>query len=774
MRHVERPKVLGVDPRLIIVFEMEGPIDLDAFRLAGLRVLDGSDRRVVVAFADDPDLVVFHERLDAMQRGVPGGQKNEPYAAFFDAIESLRTLGADDRMTDALRVAIDGAALNDLLRVDVECWHPDDRDIAASWLTEFESAVTATGGRVADKFTHDGAGLLLARAYVPAGQVADLAELDFVARIDVLPTPALTLPQLFGDELRDMQPVAPPAPDAPIVGIVDSGVRSAHPLLAGVVVAADAVGTGITEGEDQHGHGTMVAALVAHGPIEAVITRQVPVPPLCRIVSARVLDSNNEFPDDDLWERDLNDAITWCIEQGASVVNVSLGDARSVFSARRQLGGAAVIDDLARRHDVTIVTCAGNIAPADYLFDVVDGTAITYPERLLAAEHARLIDPAPAMLALTVGAVTDAAAATGLSARETVVRVPMGKPGWPSPFTRVGPGVAGAVKPELVERGGTLGIESGRFVDNDAELAVVSAGARADRPLIHDSGTSFAAPLVSRIAAGVKARFPSFSANQVRALVLASAAPLEFGRELEASGPAAQQDAVRRLVGYGRPNMARAIESTSHRVVLVAEDEIAVDGVHIYELPIPASFRQSGGQRGIDVALAYDPKTRARRLDYLSSRMEFHVFRGMTLEQVQETVARLEAADEEVDLEALAGDDEDAADLATDEAAPKPPIPPTISQLGSRVSKLLPAPSIRSAGANQLGRKVFSHRFDSDHEPVHLVVRNTNRWDDDTATQRYALAVVLWRTEAQEELYVELEARLEAVIELPVEIELQL
>ncbi|HWI04015.1 MAG TPA: hypothetical protein VNT52_09345, partial [Acidimicrobiales bacterium] len=96
------------------------------------------------------------------------------------------------------------------------------------------------------------------------------------------------------------------------------------------------------------------------------------------------------------------------------------------------------------------------------------------------------------------------------------------------------------------------------------------------------------------------------------------------------------------------------------------------------------------------------------------------------------------------------------------------------SQLGSKVSKLLPTPSIRSAGANQLGRKVFSHRFDSEHEPVHLVIRNTNRWDDDTATQPYALAVVLWRTEAQEELYVELEARLQAVIELPVEIELQL
>ncbi|MGH9222310.1 MAG: hypothetical protein ACRD2W_00560 [Acidimicrobiales bacterium] len=248
--------MLGVDPRLILVFELVGPVEIEDFRRAGLRVLDGSDRHLVVAFADDPSLAGFHERLDALQGGVREGRKQEPYAGFVDAIESLRAMEPADRLTDGVREAMERADADDVLRIDVECWHPDDRDIATAWLGDLAAAVEALGGRVVDRYVHDGAGLLLARVYVKSGAVQQLAELDFIARIDVLPRPALTLPQLFGSELRDLPPAAPPLDDAPIVGIIDSGVRSAHPLLAGAVVAADAIGTGIGEGEDQHGHGT--------------------------------------------------------------------------------------------------------------------------------------------------------------------------------------------------------------------------------------------------------------------------------------------------------------------------------------------------------------------------------------------------------------------------------------------------------------------------------------------------------------------------------------
>ena len=106
MRHQRRPQVLGVDPRLMLVFELGASIDADEFRRAGLRVVDSSDGLLVVAFADDPELAAFRERLDAFAGGIPEGRKSEPHAQFFDAIDHVRPLAPQDRVTPELASAI--------------------------------------------------------------------------------------------------------------------------------------------------------------------------------------------------------------------------------------------------------------------------------------------------------------------------------------------------------------------------------------------------------------------------------------------------------------------------------------------------------------------------------------------------------------------------------------------------------------------------------------------------------------------------------------------
>ncbi|MCA1702924.1 MAG: S8 family peptidase [Actinobacteria bacterium] len=614
MLHLRRPKPLGIDPRLVLVFELGATVATEEWHRAGLRVLDGSDRRVVIAFADDPAMIAFHERIDALRAGVPEGNKSEPYAAFFDAIDDLRPLAPADRMTPEVVEAVKVSDPAEVMRLDIECWHPGERELAQEWLNELAEAVGATTGRVVDHMVHDGAGLLLARAYVPAGRITELAELDTIARIDVLPLPALTVPQLYGFAATDLPVVEAPDSRAPIIGIVDSGVQSAHPLIAPAVLAAEALSPSINEGEDEHGHGTMVAAILLHGNIEQALARGLPLRPSCKLVSVRVLGSDNEFPSAELWETDLLEAIEWCAGQGARIVNLSIGDDRRRLVGTRQLSAAALVDALARQHQLVIVVSSGNSRPHDYLERIEEAAALTYPAAHLREQDTVIIDPASAMLALTVGGITTAAAASGLSGRESVARVAMGRPGWPSPITRRGPGLNNSVKPELVERAGTLGIEGSRLVDNDAELGVVSAGIGPDRLLASNLGTSFAAPLVTRIAAAVMARFPEFSSNLVRALVLLSTAPTTFGDELETQTPGDRAIALRNLLGFGRPAIRRAVESTSHRAVLVADASIPIDGVHIYEIPVPSSFFASGGERGIDVALAFDPPTRARRL----------------------------------------------------------------------------------------------------------------------------------------------------------------
>ena len=137
-------------------------------------------------------------------------------------------------------------------------------------------------------------------------------------------------------------------------------------------------------------------------------------------------------------------------------------------------------------------------------------------------------------------------------------------------------------------------------------------------------------------------------------------------------------------------------------------------------------------------------------------RAEYHIVKGLSLDEVADVFARAEEEEEEEEED----DNEEGVSSA--------------SGLGSNLVKLTPTTQTRSRGANQLGRKVFHQRLDaSTDSPMFLAIRNINRWDDDAAEQSYALAVALWRDEDQPELHAELQALLEAVVEIPVEIELE-
>ena len=392
MQFSQRSRVLGIDPKLVLVFELGPSVDVDEFRRSGLHVVDSSDKHVVVAFADDPELAAFHERVDAYSAGAPEGQKSEPYGSFFDAIDNLRPFGPDDRVTAALRQAITDSQ-EDVLRLDVECWHPGDVALRSEWLAEVQAGVEVAGGRVADTMVLDGVGLLLLRAYMPASRVMELAELDAIARIDILPSPALPLPMLHNLSIKDLPQVMEPDASSPIVGIVDSGVASGHHLVGPAVFASDAIGTGLSEDQDEHGHGTMVASLLLHGNVQRLIDRGLPTRPLCRIVSARVLDADNNFPIEDLWERDLVEAIQWCAAQGARIVNLSIGDRRSPFVPPRQMSAAAVVDDLARRLGIVTIVPTGNSRPADYMSASDEAATQTYPASLHGDGQSGLLDP---------------------------------------------------------------------------------------------------------------------------------------------------------------------------------------------------------------------------------------------------------------------------------------------------------------------------------------------------------------------------------------------
>ncbi len=133
-----------------------------------------------------------------------------------------------------------------------------------------------------------------------------------------------------------------------VVAIVDSGVQADHPALAGRVLPGYDFVNGDANANDDNGHGTAIAGIV------------VSVCPGCRILPVKVLDANRAGS----WTT-VAAGIRWAADNGAQVVNLSIGAPRALDAV-----GAAVAYALSK--GAIVVAAAGNdgldesFYPADY------------------------------------------------------------------------------------------------------------------------------------------------------------------------------------------------------------------------------------------------------------------------------------------------------------------------------------------------------------------------------------------------------------------------
>jgi hypothetical protein len=314
------------------------------------------------------------------------------------------------------------------------------------------------------------------------------------------------------------------------------------------------------------------------------------------------------------------------------------------------------------------------------------------------------------------------------------------------------------VKPEICAPGGSIAWddETSRWASDSALQVTGAGGFRPEQLLAADIGTSYAAPLVSHAALRVFGRYPLLSGNGARALLLASSTPAATVFSTEGPGKAGVLRKQRQLTGYGRVSAERAEASTDHRAVLLAEDELTVDGVHLYSVPLPSTFFTPGGQRTLTVALAYDPPARPTRMDYLASRMEVRAFRKISVDAVAKAYA-----------DQLA-EPRDAGHDQPDQSAPDEDSTPA----AIRRFEIGLDPTDRFRGAHQVGTRIFKRAFNQQQDAeIVVVVRNTSRWDVPDAHQRYALAVVLERDDDHASLYSELQTHLEVIAEVELDIE---
>lgn len=245
------------------------------------------------------------------------------------------------------------------------------------------------------------------------------------------------------------------------IAILDTGIDATHPDLDEAVVAAkDFSGTGSVA--DGSGHGTHVASIAA-GSGQASGGDNRGMAPDADLLVGKVLDDQGVSTMSVVIE-----GMEWAAEQGAEVVNLSLGFPNASDGTDP---ASVAVNELTEQYGALFVVASGN-----------DGG------------DASIGSPAAASSALTVGAVDDTDTVTGFSNR--------------------GPRLDGAIKPDIAAPGDAIVA---------ARADGTSSGEVVDEHHVALTGTSMATPHVAGAAAALLQTRPELTAAQLKSALMGSA-----------------------------------------------------------------------------------------------------------------------------------------------------------------------------------------------------------------------------------------------------------
>lgn len=409
--------------------------------------------------------------------------------------------------------------------------------------------------------------------------------------------------------------VTPPPDGAPTICVIDTGVAAGHPLIAPGLAGAWAFDDrwGVDDHEPHGGHGTAMAGLVLYGDLEPAMNDRRAVALAHTVESVKFLPPRG-FP--------ATEPANYGVVTQAAVARVEIDRANAVrsfcvatsspeFSPARPSSWSGAIDQV----------CAGAM-PGERGDRV---TAANHPKRLLLIATGNsepgqregietfksLEDPAQSWNALTVG---------GYTAKEAIPLDPAGlTPIVPanhrSPFSRGScdlPDDLTPIKPEVLFEAGNMLVDATGYCGVHPAVSLLAAGSDVERePLIPFNATSAAAGVAGNFLGRLKAGVPGYWPETYRALIVNSADwPQPIRSRLIGRGAhwksisKGKRQKILREVGYGVPDLDRALLSAANDVTMIAQAEIqpfaSINGqpptfneMHFYDLPWPRAILQA-------------------------------------------------------------------------------------------------------------------------------------------------------------------------------------
>jgi hypothetical protein len=622
----------GYDDRLLLKLSLrEGALPPELEAIDGISVVSQEEKKVILAFANQRGLDAFEGKLATL---VDSGTATRANILF--AIDGFDHWTPENRTGAAIREH--GLPKRATFLLDVELWPLENPQQRSQLQQSFVAWASEKGIEITDSLIYPS--LVMVRVRAATNAVDLILNHRDVRTVDLPPRVGLDVNLLTAD-INQFPVIAPPPEDAPRIGVLDSGVTAGHPLLGAAVGDAQGYVLPSRDAADNpmRGHGTFVAGIALYGDVAANISEGQFIPDL-QLFSGRV------FADDDadqtkFVEKSVDEAVRYFLSTyQCRVFNLSYGDRNKVYDGKHVRGLAYVLDKLTRELGVLFVVPTGNLALAELPANPV----ADYPAYLL-TQASRLIDPATALNALTVGGLATLDATFDARRNEhTIEDIPIAQQDQPSPITRSGFSVGAAIKPDFVAAAGNVAFVPSRSATRTLGLGIVSlnSGFALGKPFREEIGTSFAAPRIAHLAAKLAHRFPDNSINLTRAILASHASwPEASVNLLNQARNAYGRENLLRLLGYGQVFSEAVFESLENEVTLYTEDQIGNNRTQFYELPVPEEFWGTGRRdRNVTVSLAYSPDVRTTRLDYRHTKLSFTLVKGESLEVVADAFTR--------------------------------------------------------------------------------------------------------------------------------------
>ncbi len=454
-----------------------------------------------------------------------------------------------------------------------------------------------------------------------------------------------------------------PAAAAPAICVLDTGINRGHLLLAAYLPegANQAVNPAWGAADDQD-HGTAMAGICLYGDLAEVLGRPDAVPIPCWLEGVKIVPPAGN--DDEKFAaeltqrgvalaeiRDARRARTWCL---ATSFSGNHEGRPSSWSAELDALAAGVDNDGKQRR--LFCLSAGNVLWPDWP---------QYP----AVNHKSTVhNPGQSWNSLCVGSFTmkDRVAQKNQQCGVIAQRGGMA----PTNSTSLGWDNRWPIKPDVVFEGGNGGKDSTSAVVLPELELLSTSGSTEGGPLRSCSGTSPAAALASRMAVQIHKEYPSYWPETIRALIAHSAGWTPAMLETVDGNLSRKEGFIHlaRRVGYGVPDLERALYCAASRATMVAQASLQpyrrdkkgeppkLNQMHLFALPWPANvFRQfSGLTVRMRVTLSYfiepnPPKVRTvnSNYNYAGCSLRFSISKlGQTRKTFESSINALAEPDE--------------------------------------------------------------------------------------------------------------------------------